>query len=457
MRTATIIRRLAAAAESRSFSSKRWCCYHGHGHGNGHGPVNLFPSMLLVPVMTTSGSFAQGRMTSIESMRSARHISSSSISADTISAPEPDNRILPTGSESGTSDEISRSINDQITALGRAGKWEEILILYKEQKKHFDSDNHSKVIVWMSRTPQMRKDDPMFEAFLDDLSVKLHTSGIAWIGSAHTLATILRAMAKMELNSNLSAMKVMQELSDHCKTAEWLIESGNGRDVADSAWACGKLGIELPNLFRLLDERALWLFEHGNARDISESVWACGKLGIESPNLFRLLDERALWLFEHGSAQDVSDCVWACGKLGIESPNLFRLLDLRTELLMKDKVPEKSVARCIWACGKLEIETPNLFRLLNKFASRLFKQGNPQEIANCVWACGKLGIKSPNLFGLLDQRAEWFLDIANPQEIAICVWACGKLEIKSPNLFRLLDERTKLVTEHGNPPNIDVS
>ena len=431
MRTATIIRRLAAAAESRSFSSKRWCCYHGHGHGNGHGPVNLFPSMLLAPVMTTSGSFAQGRMTSIESMRSARHISSSSISADTISAPEPDKQKRPIISKNG-------AINNQIIALGQDGKWKDIMILCKKQNQHFNGVNYATVLSQLSRIRNVRKDDPFFEDFLDDLTGKLHARGIAWIGKARTLATMVHAIAKMGLTSSSIAMKVMKLLDDG-GTAKWFIDNANPQEIANCVWACAKIGVHPMNLFRGLDERAQWFVHNGTPQAVANCVWACGKLRIESPNLFRLLDENAQWMFENGNPQEVGNCVWACCKLEIVAPNLFRLLDERAAWFVYNGSPQ-DIANCVWACSKLGIESPDLFRFLEERAEWLFENGKAQDIATCVCACGTLEIESPNLFRLLDEHAQWVLEDGTPQAVADCAWACNTLGIGAPNLFRLLDK-----------------
>ena len=69
---------------------------------------------------------------------------------------------------------------------------------------------------------------------------------------------------KMGLNSNSSAMKIMP-LVDHGETAEWLVDSGNPQEAANCIWACGKLGINSPNLFQLLDKCAQWFVDHGKS------------------------------------------------------------------------------------------------------------------------------------------------------------------------------------------------
>ena len=45
--------------------------------------------------------------------------------------------------------------------------------LYQQQKQDFNASNHVTVMSKLSRIRQMRKDDPLFEAFLADTNAKL--------------------------------------------------------------------------------------------------------------------------------------------------------------------------------------------------------------------------------------------------------------------------------------------
>ena len=48
------------------------------------------------------------------------------------------------------------------------------------------------------------------------------------------------------------------------RAAEWFLDNANPQEIANCVWACGKLGIKSPNLFRLMDKRAESLDEDGN-------------------------------------------------------------------------------------------------------------------------------------------------------------------------------------------------
>ena len=344
------------------------------------------------------------------------------------------------------------SINKDIIALAKAGKWKEMLTLYQEQKEDFNTVNYSTMMSKFWRIRQMRTNDPSFHRFLDELSATLNERGIAWLGtSSRELSTIVHAIAKMKLSlkGNSSAMNIFKFMED-AKTVQWLFDCNNAQHVSNCVWACGTLGLKSPNLFRLLDQRGELLFDNGAPQNVAICIWACGTLGIESPHLFQLLDQRGEWLFENGVSQDVANCVAACAKLGIKLPNLFQLIDQRSEWLFENG-DTQNISNCVWACGKVKMESPNLFRLLDQRSAWLFDSGNSQEVAMCVWACGTLGVKSPNLFRLLDQRSEWLIQNKNTQDMSNSVWACATLGIQSPNLFRLLEERSEWLVSTGDP------
>ena len=426
-----------------STSTRHWRCFHGRGF-----PVaNLVQSSSI----KTSGFFGRESLDALRSTtRFTAKISRRYLSSNGLQ----DKKRGAKGDENSEKEKASViAINKTIIELGKAGKWEEILSLYQEQKEYFNAVNHSTMMTQFGRIQHTQKDDPLFRDYLDDLSTMLDDRGIAWLGKdPRQLANIVHAIAKMKLEGNSSVMNIMRFMEDG-KTTKWLFENGTPQNVANCIWACGSLRLESPNLFRLLDQRSKWLFQHGDSQNIANCVWACGTLGISSPNLFRLLDQRSKLLFENGNQQEITNCVWACGTLGIQSPKLFQLLDQRSEWLFEKRNP-KDIANCVWACGTLGIKSPNLFQLLDQRSKWLFENGNTQDIANCVWACGTLGVESPKLFELLDHHSEWLFENGTPQAITNCVSACATLGIRSPNIFQLLDQRSKWLFENGTPQGI---
>ncbi|KAI2493157.1 hypothetical protein MHU86_21380 [Fragilaria crotonensis] len=245
MRTATIIRRLAAGTRARTAT-----CFHSVRHSSfrtvrsqnwrdfhGYGMVNFSPSISFA----TSGSL-------LEKTRTARFHGTPSMLAESryfleISILEELKSQMQHYDRGGTTPDQSAkalaiSINKQIVALGKDGQWNEILNLYQKQKKNFNAVNYATVMSQLARIREVRQDDPLFEQFLADLNAKLHELGIQWLGGVRPLSTIVYAVGKMGLlpERNSSAKQIMAFLEDR-KTAEWLMENGNPQDVANCAWA----------------------------------------------------------------------------------------------------------------------------------------------------------------------------------------------------------------------------
>ncbi|KAI2507064.1 hypothetical protein MHU86_7333 [Fragilaria crotonensis] len=374
----------------RTIVSQHRRCFQAYGR------FNVFPSFAL----EATGSFSLERTARLQFtvLNESRQFHATSIrdsdDQTTTFKPPKESEMKPDGNAKTR----AISINSTIIALGRDGRWRDIMSLYHKEQNAFNAVNCSTVMSQLARIRKMQKDDPSFQRFLAVVAENIHEDGIRWLGGVRQLSTIVHALAKMGLapQHNSSAEQIMTFLAQS-ETVEWMFDKGSPQNVTNCVWACGKLGVETPNLFKSLDERVEWVFFDGSTQDIANCAWACGTLGIEAPNLFRMIDERAEWLFENGNSQVVANCIWACGKLGIRAPKLFELLDDAAE----------------W----------------------LFDEGTPQEIANCVMACAKLGIKAPKLFLLLDQRSQWFVRNGTPQGIGICVWACEQLGIKAPKLF----------------------
>lgn len=368
----------------RLFASQHWRCFHGYGL------VNVSPPFLL----ESSGTFSRERTGCLRSTvftESRQFHATSSRNGDNQKSrwkqPEPDRKART----------LAILTNEKIIALGKDGRWREILILYHKEKYTINAINSSTVMSQLARIRQTRQDDPLFKLFLAHISTSIDEGGIKWLGDVRQLSNIVHAMAKMglDLRLNSSANQIMTFMANS-ETVEWMFAKGTPQNITNSVWACGKLGVVAPNLFKALDEQVDWVID-GGTQGIANCAWACATLRIEAPNLFEKLNDQAQWLFEHGNPQVIANCLWACGKLGIKAPELFKLLDQRAEWLFEEaKAPE--IASCVVACAKLGINAPKLFQLLDQRASWFAKNGSLQDVGVCVWAYDQLGIKPPKLF-----------------------------------------------------------
>ena len=59
------------------------------------------------------------------------------------------------------------SINKEIVALARDGKWKDILSVYEDQKEHFYPADYATVMSQLVLIRHMRKDDPLLRVYQD--------------------------------------------------------------------------------------------------------------------------------------------------------------------------------------------------------------------------------------------------------------------------------------------------
>ena len=289
-------------------------------------------------------------------------------------------------------------IQTKILALGEKGKWKQLLQMCMYQKQQFNPIHYATVMSQLVRVRGLPKDDSGFQELIKDLNMKFVNSGLTWMGSPRPVANIVHAIAKMRLENDPLAMQIVRVI-DQGTNAEWMMKNGNTQTVANSIWACGKLGIPCPKLIALLESKAQWMFDNGNTQDIANSLWACATLNTPCPNMIRLLEANAERIFEDGNAQ--------------------------------------AIANVLWACGKLKIPCPNMIGLLEENAEWMFENGKAQNVSNSVWACGRLGIPCPNMIELLEAKAEWMFENGNKRNIDQCISACRKLKLECPKMTKM--------------------
>ena len=351
--------------------------------------------------------------------------------------------------------DINKEVNQKIVQLGRKRDWRGILDLFEARHEVFDNVNYSTALNQLGRISATgTKIDPRLVNLLESLGQKINENGFEWLG-VRQFSNSIHAIAKLNLGKINCTDTIFEQL-DKQEFVQWLVRNGNPQSVANSAWACGKLGIQSPLLFAELENSAKWLVEKGEPQAVANCVWACGKLGVKSPSLFAEMENSAKWLAENGGPQSIANCVWACGKLGVHSPSLFAELESNAQGMVTNGKPQ-SIANGVWACATLGVESPLLFAELEQNAKWLVKKGTPQDIANSVWACGALGVKAPLLFAELEENAEWLVEKGNPQDVANSVWACAKLGVESPFLFAELERKAIWFVENGDAQDISNS
>jgi len=95
------------------------------------------------------------------------------------------------------------------------------------------------------------------------------------------------------------------------KHAERLAREGTPQAIANTAWACAKLGVESPKLFLQVEKHAERLVREGNPQEIANTVWACATLGVDAPILITFMEANMEKLLKNGIAQGFCNICYA--------------------------------------------------------------------------------------------------------------------------------------------------
>jgi len=370
-------------------------------------------------------------------------------------------------------------LNKQILDLGRQQNWNEILLFYKQERKHFNNVNFATTMSQLGRIRNVNRMDQLFISFLDDLANQLEERGLEAMG-VRQIANIVHAIGKMHLknactrriimyvarpdNANWLVTTAAKESGTQSVASiawafaklgikssgffselemnhsKWLVKEGNPQAIANTVWAYATLDIESPRILAEVDRHAEKIVNEGYPQAVANTAWACAKLGTESPNLFSAIDNRAEWLIREGNPQAVANIVWACATLGIVLPKLFDEVENNSAKIVANGAPQ-AITNIAWACGRLGVKIPRFFAEIDKHAQRIVKEGNAIDIANTAWASATLGINVPKLFSQVERHSTWFVKESDSQAVSNTVWALATLGVESPKLFAVVDRR----------------
>ena len=190
--------------------------------------------------------------------------------------------------------------------------------------------------------------------------------------------------------------------------------------------------------FGQLLEFAARVFERMEPRNLSNSLYACGKLGITPPDDWMLR-------FWHASAaklgdfkpQDCSNTIYACGLLGLAPPaDLLERFWIASAAQLGGFKPQE-LSNTLYACGQLGLTPPDdwLPRYWHASAAKL-GEFKPQELSNTLYACGQLRITPPDYWVPRFWHASAAkLDDFNPQNLSNMLYASGLLRITPPDYW----------------------
>jgi hypothetical protein len=223
---------------------------------------------------------------------------------------------------------------------------------------------------------------------------------------------------------------------------ELIIRKGEPQHVANTAWACAKLGVECPALFKAINDNASYLVEQGSPQAVANTARACAKLGVECPALFKAINDNASYLVEEGNPQDVEITAWACAKLDCRLTSFFGALSSRMDSVAASSNVQGIVDLCYsFAILDLALEYETEFRVLWNRAVQ-FKDDNLAEA------------HLRQLVQTFDMVSRVMDDLPPPNELLQSVGSLKRADIDSS---RAQQEMSELLNEVGFAHEIEVS
>jgi hypothetical protein len=234
------------------------------------------------------------------------------------------------GSENAASDvrvldrqEQSKILTKKIVAYSNVENWTAILNLFQEEEHAFTEINYAAAMAKLAKIRSLKKQDTVFLQFLEAMEAKLPGPDEDPI----CYATVAHALAKLRLQHNDVTARVFHRLTN-ATVAERFVNKGYTQNIANTAWACAKLGHRCPELFAAIGKPTALklLVENGKPQEIANTAWACAKLGHSCPELFAAIGTPIVSkrLVYNGNAQDIENTAWACAHLGHSCPVLFQ-------------------------------------------------------------------------------------------------------------------------------------
>ena len=277
------------------------------------------------------------------------------------------------------------------------------------------------------------------EAVLDLVTPQLER--LSYVNVSTALLTISRRAAR----GPTAWLRVDTRFTQLLASAARVIERMEPRNLSNSLYACGQLGVTPPAdwLQRFWHASALKLDDF-NPQELSNTLYACGQLGVTPPAdwLQRYWTASALKLGE-STPQQLSNTLYACGQLGIVPSADWMEHYWQVSASKMDEFKPQDFSNTLYACSKLATVPPVdwLERYWKASASKL-GEFKPQELNNTVLSCGLLNTRPPSdWLQRFSSACERALPGMDQQGLANTALALATLALWELSLWRSLWER----------------
>jgi hypothetical protein len=371
--------------------------------------------------------------------------------------------------------------NMEITNLGQAGRWEEIVAMFRHQHQQqggYDVSNLATMLAQLTQIPAFQKEtqESYRSAILHDIAQSIAASSLSqpqqqpkarsFFGRLHTTNSELERNVKITTYGKAQQWKNILDLFQQEQNNYALPNFSN---TLSQLAKIPEFPHDDPILFDILrataDRIEATVIDTRHFANICHSI---GKLRMKrDPAAYRIVNHLSNRTFvqdfvDRANPQCIANVAWSLAKL--RRPYHMRILlsvmdnnnnnDQCRNAIMADDKPQH-LSNIIWACAKLgQTPSPAWFAAMEQRADWLVANGNQQDIANTAWAFATLGKKSNAWFGAIEKRSDWLVTDGSLQSIANTAWAFATLDHPSPALFSAIEKRSDWLVAHGNPQEI---
>lgn len=264
------------------------------------------------------------------------------------------------------------------------------------------------------------------------------------------------------------------------------------REIANLAWAFGRLNVPAPALLDVLVARALPRLEEFTPQGLANTAWGLARAAHDAPDAFdaigdevsRRLDSRQSARSAAASAtaaaayataaaatssKGTTDTTGTTGTTGTASGSQAQKLVAAAAAVEAEAATPfnpQELSQLAWAFAAARRFPPRLFQLLSREVAARAGELAPQGLSNCAWAFATAaahagaarppapGSSGARAFDALVEASLGKLEAFKPQELANLAWAVASAGYVSPRLFdplivqaqRRLDERGHLLS-----------
>jgi len=212
-------------------------------------------------------------------------------------------------------------------------------------------------------------------------------------------------------------------------------------DLALTAWAFARAGVDAPELFHALMYDALAKIADFSGQNLANMAWAYSTAGFEAPQLLEAVADEALGKIDAFLPQDLSTTVWAFAKAGVSSPALFEAVAAEALVGKVKFFNSVDYANTVWAFATAGIEAPLLFEAVAEEAPKKMHKFRSEELTNIAWAFATAKIDAPLLYNRVAAEATKKIDTFAPHTLERLHAAFISAKVDAPRLFEAIRKR----------------